>query len=250
MRMMSCLCCVCETYKSVPAYDTGMDQRTFNRKVTELAEKLKQKGVATSDAMANQLATDIIRTEQSTKEDSLPQAQQEAPQQESSSPKNLVVEEAIKNAQGAAHSANIDSDVDQDKSIAQLLEEDASQKQQQPKVTLDNPVVEGGVARKEKEKESSFIQATPRGQSQNTPASSSTPTPANQQDSKQQPLQEQATKEKKTEDAVASNQVENSSKEKKAENTPTSQEGSKENKREFKPEEKVDLSEMFNFSKK
>ncbi|MFT4250279.1 MAG: hypothetical protein ACMXYD_02880 [Candidatus Woesearchaeota archaeon] len=140
-----------------------MDQRTFEKKVQELAEKLKQSGVVTSDSMAKGMAEDILRTEMSMKEkyQSEKSSSKEgfsSEEKEDSSPKNLVVEEAIAKAQGTPHQARIGADIDQSKSIAQLLEEDASQQEEEAKITLDTPVVEGGVA---KQSVSATVNKTP-----------------------------------------------------------------------------------------
>jgi hypothetical protein len=230
-----------------------MDQRTFENKVKELAEKLKSSGVVTSDSMAKNMAQDIITTEESTREKyeqpKQSPSQQSTQEQSTDKPRNMVVEEAIKNAQGSPHQARIGAEVDQSKSIAELLEEDTEQKVKQPRITLDNPVVENGVARKEKETEPTDFgikQTPPEARGSGAPIPKENPTHPKVQQAVQQttaPQPEPAT-------SAAPEPVEPSTPQepKNAEsNTP------EEPKKEEKPKDdrpEVDLSEMFNFSKK
>lgn len=234
-----------------------MDQRTFDIKVKELAEKLKNTGVVTSDAMAKNMAQDIIKTEIATRDKyEQPKQQQASAQQESQQepsgdqPKNMVVEQAIKNAQGSAHQARVDDGINQEKSISELLEEDAKDAQQ-PKITLDNPVVENGVSRQEKETPPADlgVQQTPpdaRGSGAVTPQR---PIPASQESSAQVTPQEPISSEALNTQEPPQPKPEPVQPQPSQEKSATeSSEPKKEKKADDRPD--IDLSEMFNFSKK
>ena len=240
-----------------------MDQRTFENKVKELAEKLKQSKVAISDSQARQMAQDIIDTERrATKQQTqaIKQERKEAPveqEQSTQEPASVpdareqaqhqdpLVRRAIKQQQANEQRANTEDDIDQDVPISQLMEDaqkgavkqapSQQDKPQQPakqerpsadaskqgasgpqKVTLDNPIV----TNTSQKQESSAQPQRPAGGAPSKAREEQAPKPAKQE----------------APAAESSSQQEASG---------SKQESSKED-----PEEKIDLSEMFNFSKR
>lgn len=248
-----------------------MDQRTFDTKVKELAEKLKKNGVAISDAQAKQMATDIISTErraikkqtQAVKEkkeridvvddDDAPAPEPTAvpDERESFQHDDPLVRRAVAQQQANEKTGGTDEGIDQDKPISELMAE-AEQEDQpvsepvreerpveekdssstQPRVTLDNPVVDGGEQKKslaEQEQDSSGGEISldnpvvTQERDRQPEAKAQKPSPA-----KKAPAKEEQTRRQPDQQ----------------ESRPDEEKG------DGSPEKEVDLSEMFNFSKR
>lgn len=244
-----------------------MDSPTVEQRVQELAKTLRSTGIAASETRATEMARDIVRTEKR-QQDRLDKRRESA----SLNPGKRV-QSAPKDV-----SYSIDDSIDQEKPISELLQEDAKRENtaalkrpesftatkhsRAPDALVaatqeadDPPVLQAVPVQKEKEAPTPQLQSTPqRVDDTSQPVQSQSPAPAQKEHSCSFSSCCQTTPTPQLSGANPAQKAfglmkRNAQEVRKADSKPAQKPKTQKPKK-AAAEEKVDLSEMFNFSKK
>lgn len=204
-----------------------MDERSLQEKIKKLADELKQKGVAVSEAQAKMMAESILKTQQ--KQTSSYEERKHDPTTNPQQRKKVA-----EPAQSAAPKQNVATDVNQEKPIKDLLAEQSAKPEVVTAPVQDDD--EEFMDLVEETRESS----DPAGAGPKQATQSPQESVATQPKPESAPQQTDAVKEAPTQPPVQKSEGD----------TEKAAPEKKEEKSEPKAEQKVDLSEMFNFSKR